>query len=99
MAPKGSLVAWTWACMRPYRGRMVLLVAIAVTEIVLVALGPWPMKIVVDNVFGSYPMPAPLSPIMTVLGGSKANLLLAVVVGGLLLSLLAQLVSMFNTQV
>jgi ABC-type multidrug transport system fused ATPase/permease subunit len=85
--------------MRPYRGRMVLLVAIAVTEIVLVALGPWPMKIVVDNVFGSYPMPAPLSPIMTVLGGSKANLLLAVVVGGLLLSLLAQLVSMFNTQV
>ena len=38
--------------MRPYRGRMVVLAVIALTQIVLGLLSPWPLKLVVDNVLG-----------------------------------------------
>jgi ATP-binding cassette, subfamily B, bacterial len=100
MAPKGSLASWTWACMRPYRGRIVLLAAIAATEITLGVLAPWPLKLVIDNVLGNQPMPESIAAVARVLtGDSKAELLFVVVIGGLLLQLGSQVMSTINTQV
>ena len=86
--------------MRPYRGRILLLALIAATEIALGVLAPWPLKLVIDNVLGSEPMPPTIAAIARVLtGDSKAELLFVVVIGGLLLQLGSQVVSTINTQV
>ena len=56
-----SLIAWTWSCVRPYRGRMVTLSFIAAANITLGLLAPWPLKLVVDNVLAGHPLPAVLA--------------------------------------
>jgi ATP-binding cassette, subfamily B, bacterial len=85
--------------MRPYRGRMAALVGIAATEIALVMLAPWPLKLLIDNVLGNEPMPSGVTDVARVLtGDSKTELLLVVVIGGLLLQLASQVVSTINTQ-
>src|SRR4051812_10102749 len=100
MARQSSLVAWTLSCMRPYRGRMAVLLGIAATEIALGLLTPWPLKLLVDNVLGTQPMPATIAAIAdAVTGNSRAELLFVVVIGGLLLQLASQVMSMINTQV
>jgi hypothetical protein len=94
-----SLAAWTWSCLRPYRGRVVMLGGIALVNITLGLLAPWPLKFVVDNVLGGQPLPGPLARLGTAIAGnSQAGLLVMVVVGGLLLQVLTQVVSMTNTQ-
>jgi ATP-binding cassette, subfamily B, bacterial len=94
-----SLIAWTLSCMRPYRGRVAILSVIAIIEIAIGVLLPYPLKLVVDNVLGEFPMPTELAGVAdAVSGGNKGALLIAVVVGGLLLQLLSQVVSMINTQ-
>jgi ATP-binding cassette subfamily B protein/subfamily B ATP-binding cassette protein MsbA len=95
-----SLVSWTLSFLRPYRGRVVLLGIIAAIDIGLGVLAPWPLKLVVDNVLGGQALPSALAWFegMTV-GDSRVALLLAVVVGGLLLQVLTQVVSMINTQI
>jgi ATP-binding cassette, subfamily B, bacterial len=95
-----SLIAWTLSYMRPYRARMAVLAVIAVVQIVLGLLGPWPLKLVVDNVLGGQPLPASLSgPIHALAGTSTIGVLLVVVAAGLLLQLIGQVVSMTNTQI
>jgi len=79
---------------------MVLLIGIAATEITLGLLAPWPLKLLIDNVLGTQPMPATIAAISRVLtGDSRAELLFVVVFGGLLLQLASQVVSTINTQV
>ena len=95
-----GLIVWTFACMRPYRWRMAFLAVIALTQIVLGLLSPWPLKIVVDNVLGGQPLPSYLSEsIRAVAGDSRVGLLIVIVAAGLLLQLISQVVSMVNTQV
>ena len=55
--PLMSLAAWTWSCLRPYRGRVAILTTIAVTNVALGVLAPWPLKLVVDNVLEGRPLP------------------------------------------
>ena len=79
---QGSLVAWTWSCMRPYRGRILLIALIALVEIGLGVLTPWTLGIVIDNVLGTQPMPPAVAGIADLLaGGSKAQLLMVVAAG------------------
>jgi ATP-binding cassette subfamily B protein len=95
-----SLVSWTLGFLRPYRGRVVALAAIAVVDIALGILAPWPLKLVVDNVLGGQALPSPVSWLEHVtVGDSRVALLLVIVIGGLLLQVLMQIVSMINTQV
>ena len=95
-----SLSAFTWSCLRPYRGRVALLTTIAAINVGLGVLAPWPLKLVIDNVLGGRPLPGPLQDIAAaVVGQSAAGLLIAVVVGGLLLQVLTQVLSMINVQV
>ena len=58
--PVMSLAAWTWSCLRPYRGRVAMLATIAADEVALGALQPWPLKLVVDNVLDGRPLPGAL---------------------------------------
>ena len=37
-----SLSAWTWSCLRPYRGRVAILTTIAIINVALGVLAPWP---------------------------------------------------------
>jgi ABC-type multidrug transport system fused ATPase/permease subunit len=95
-----DLINWTLSCMRPYRGRMVLLSVVAIAQIVLGVLGPWPLKLVVDNVLGGAPLPASISEPLSALGVHSAiGLLVAIVAAGLILQLVSQVVSMANTQI
>ena len=95
-----SLAAWTLSYMRPYRVRMAALAAIALVQIALGLLSPWPLKLVVDNVLGGQPLPPVLQgPIAAIAGDSRLGILVVVVAAGLLLQLIGQVVAMTNTQV
>jgi ABC-type multidrug transport system fused ATPase/permease subunit len=91
---------WALSFLRPYRGRSFLIVLLAVTEIGLAALAPWPMKAIVDNVFGGRPFPGALGTLITALtGGSQAGLLVLVALAGLALQITHELVRAWHTQV
>lgn len=91
-----SLSSWTLSFLRPYKARVASMVGLAVVEVALGALAPWPLKTVVDNVLGGQPLPAPLAAVASSLRPS--TLLIAVVVAGLLLSLTSEIVQMIHTQ-
>ena len=94
------LVFWVLAFLRPYRGRVALLAALSVVEVALGALAPWPLKLVVDNVLGPVPLPAVLARFVpAAFVATPSRLLLAILVGGLVLQLTKEAVSMLHTQV
>jgi ATP-binding cassette subfamily B protein/subfamily B ATP-binding cassette protein MsbA len=95
-----TLLSWTLSFLRPYRGRVIAIAVLAMLEIALTALAPWPLKIVVDNVLGQAPLPAPLARIAdAVVGGNPVLLLFVVVVVGLLLQVFSEVVAMIHTQI
>ena len=94
-----TLLAWTLAFLRPHRSRVIAITALAVIEVGLVALAPWPLKTVVDNVLGRQPLPGPLAGLVQPLVGTNmVALLLLVVIVGLLLQLVTEVVIMLHTQ-
>lgn len=94
-----TLLRWTLSFLRPYRARVAAISALAVAEIGLGALAPWPLKAVVDNVFGGRPLPGPLAGLVaSTVGTSVVALLLVVVVAGLLLQIASEVVLMIHTQ-
>ncbi|HVB37105.1 MAG TPA: ABC transporter transmembrane domain-containing protein, partial [Vicinamibacterales bacterium] len=87
-------------CMRPYRPWMAVLALLSVVEVGLGALAPWPLKVVVDNVLRGQPFPAAIAAVVDrVTGGSRAGLLVAVVLAGLLIQVANEVASMLHTQV
>jgi ATP-binding cassette subfamily B protein/subfamily B ATP-binding cassette protein MsbA len=91
---------WALTYLRPYRARSVLIVALALIEIGLAALAPWPMKAIVDNVFGGRPFPAAIDAWVTAItGGSPTTLLVLVAGAGFLLQLTHELIRAWHTQV
>ena len=95
-----SEFAWALSFLRPYRSRSVLIVLLALTEIGLAALAPWPMKAIVDNVLGGRPFPGVLGGLTTALtGNSTTGLLVLVAVAGFLLQIVHELVRAAHTQV
>jgi ATP-binding cassette subfamily B protein len=95
-----SLARWIASYMRPYRWRLALLTLVSVVEVAVGALTPWPLKVVVDNVLSRRPMPAGLLHLSTLANHlSPATLLGVVLLGGLVLQILDQWVSMLHTQI
>ncbi|MDH4063398.1 MAG: ABC transporter transmembrane domain-containing protein, partial [Acidobacteriota bacterium] len=73
---------------------------LAIVEVGLAALVPWPMKAIVDNVFGGQPLPALLGPLArAVTNGSATRLLVLVALVGFGLQLVLELVRAAHTQV
>jgi ATP-binding cassette subfamily B protein/subfamily B ATP-binding cassette protein MsbA len=92
-----ALVSWTFSFLRPYRTRVVAIAILAIAEIGLAALSPWPLKIVVDSVLGGRPLPE-WSAVLIPSGASTVALLVIVVVAGLLVQIAHELVRMIDTQ-
>jgi len=94
------LFSWSLSFLRPYRPRVVAIALLAVAEIVLAALAPWPLKALVDNVLGGQPFPTALAEVVTAItGGNLMVLLIVVVAVGLAVQLLLELVRAAYTQV
>src|SRR5918993_428723 len=92
--------SWSLSLLRPYRARVTLIIVLSLVEIGLAALAPWPMKAIVDNVFGGRPFPGPLATLAdTLTDGSVQGLLIAVALAGLGLQLLLQVVRGAHTQI
>jgi ATP-binding cassette subfamily B protein/subfamily B ATP-binding cassette protein MsbA len=95
-----TLARWTLSFLRPYRARVIVIVALSLLEIGLAALAPWPLKAVVDNVLGGHPLPDSIAaPAAALSGGSPAGLLVLIVVAGLVLQIASELVLMAHTQI
>jgi ATP-binding cassette subfamily B protein/subfamily B ATP-binding cassette protein MsbA len=95
-----TLLAWTLSFLRPYRARIAIIAMLALLEIALAAAAPWPLKIVVDNVLGSRPLPPPVASLVDAISGaSPFRVLLLVVLAGLLLQIAAEVVAMIHTQI
>src|SRR5215467_3429077 len=94
------LVPWMLSFLRPHRGRVTLLAALMLSEIVLGVLQPWPFAIVIDHVLGEHRFrPSIQSIVDSVTHGSRIELLVIVVIGGIILQIVNQLVSAYGTQV
>jgi ATP-binding cassette, subfamily B, bacterial len=94
-----NALGWTLGFLRPYRGRVAVIGVLAALEIGLVALAPWSLKAVVDNVLGRQPLPPPFASLAeTLVGDSLVGLLLLVVGAGLAVQIASELVLMLLTQ-
>jgi ATP-binding cassette, subfamily B, bacterial len=101
-APPDSrpLLPWTIAFLRPYRGRVALLVLLLLAQVAFGALQPWPLKIVIDYVLDARELPEPFkSWLFGFTGGSMVSLLVLFVVAGVVLQIVNQLASAYGAQV
>ena len=94
-----SVVGWTISLMRPYSGRVGVLAGLSLTEVLLRALTPWPLKAVVDHVGGGQPAPAWLQPFLLPLSTDpRLQTLGGVVLLAIVIQLAHQLVLMLHTR-
>ena len=95
-----SFFAWSLAHLRPYRVQVAVAVLLSLLEIGLAALAPWPLKLVVDSVLGSHPLPAPVASLLApAMGLGPAGLLITIVVAGMLVQVVTELVRVSHTQI
>ncbi|MBA3632657.1 MAG: ABC transporter ATP-binding protein [Acidobacteria bacterium] len=93
------VLGWLLRYGKPYRGLLIVFIVISIVEIFIGLLAPWAMKILVDNVLGSEPVPVWLvSTINAFSLESKFSLLVAVCLAGLLIGLASEIVSLLHTQ-
>ena len=74
--------------LRPYWRLAVTSAVLTVLAALSGLLAPWPLKIIVDNVLGTQPLPGMLTRIAGLSAADKTTLLMAVVVGSLVITLL-----------
>ena len=95
-----NLIRWTAAFLRPYRARVAAVLGLSLAEIGLATLAPWALKLIVDNVLGEQPLPAPLVAVAPLLADLDAvTLLVLFAAGGLAVELSAELVRLTHTQI
>src|SRR5207344_1551485 len=81
VAPPQPLLPWTLSFLRPYRGRVAVIVLLLLAQVGLNALQPWPLKIVIDYVLQGLPLPEPFATWLAgVQSGDRFGLLVSVVV-------------------
>jgi ATP-binding cassette subfamily B protein len=96
------LIPWMLSFLRPHRSRVTLLAFLLVSQIVLSALQPWPLKVVIDNVlnYQAHPLPEPVNGWLGALSGGNMIVTLAIVVlAGVLLQLLNEAAAAYGTKV
>jgi ATP-binding cassette subfamily B protein/subfamily B ATP-binding cassette protein MsbA len=94
---RDGVLAWVWSYLKPRRGRLVVLASLSLAEVALRALGPWPLKAIVDHLASADGAPLPL---VSWFGGSgRTSTLLVMVAAGALLQVGHQLVLMLHTRV
>jgi ABC-type multidrug transport system fused ATPase/permease subunit len=80
---------------RPYRGTLLIILAAMLVQTAMSVAGPWPLKIILDNVVGSHKL-APwladfLRPILS--GGSKMQIAAAAAIAAVLIAVLGAIAS------
>ena len=94
-----QIVAWLMRYVKPYRFSFVLFIGISLVEIFIGLIVPWSMKILVDNVLGDESLPKVIVPIVNAFSlTSKTSLLVGVCIGGLLIGLFSDFISLVHTQ-
>ncbi len=94
-----ALLGWTLDFLRPFRWRAAAIVALALAEVGLATLAPWPLKVMVDSVLGETPLPSWLTDLLpSTLASGGTALLVAVVVAGVVIQLGGETVRMIHTQ-
>lgn len=94
-----SLIRWTAGFLRPYRARVASVLGLSLVEIGLAAAAPWALKLIVDNVLGDQPLPAPLVGLFPFAADLGTIALLALCAGGgLFIELSAEVVRLTHTQ-
>lgn len=83
-----SVILRLSAYLTRYTGRIVIAFVLALLGVALELAKPWPVKVVIDNVFSGQALPQPLSQALRVLPGipAKSALLLWCIAGALLLA-------------
>ncbi len=99
-ADNRSLLAWTLSFLRPYRGRVVALILLLLSQVALGALQPWPLKIVIDYVLGPHDLPEPYRAwVLAITGDGRVALLIFFVAAGVLVQIINQFAAAIGTQV
>ena len=94
-----SVVSWTLAFLRPYRGKAAAIFALSLLEIGLAALAPWPLKVIVDYVLDGLALPPALAALTpSAIAGSAVAVLVVVVLAGLLIQIANEVTRMIHTQ-
>ncbi len=94
-----SVVTWTLGFLRPYRRQAAAIVGLAIVEIGLAALAPWPLKVIVDHVLGDLPLPSGLALLVpAAVAGSAVAVLALVVLAGLLIQVANEVIRAVHTQ-
>jgi ATP-binding cassette subfamily B protein len=96
------LLRWAISFLWPYRKRVVLLAVLLLSQVILGALQPWPLKIAIDYVIehDRNPFPEPYgSWVLPLTGGHWMALLVFIVIGGVVLQILNELASAYGVKV
>jgi ABC-type multidrug transport system fused ATPase/permease subunit len=91
---------WRWSLsqLKSYDGRIAVLASLSFAEVLLRVLLPWPMKAIVDQALGSQAPSRWLLHVPGVIAGSRASLLIAVAIAGVLIQVLHQSILMAHTR-
>lgn len=92
------MLRWAAGYLKVYRARVALLAALSLAEVGLRVLLPWPMKAIVDQALGPLPPAAWLTYLPGVTPGSRASLLVAIAIVGVLVQFMHQAVLMAHTR-
>jgi subfamily B ATP-binding cassette protein MsbA len=57
--------------LRPYRGRLAIILAAMLVQTLMSLAAPWPLKIIIDDVVGNRPAPAWIAWVLPLLGGDS----------------------------
>ncbi len=80
---------------RPYRGTLLIILSAMLVETAMSVAGPWPLKIILDNVVGSHKLSSWLDdflrPVLS--GGSKMQIAAAAAIAALIIAVLGAIAS------
>jgi len=82
---------------RPYRGTLIVILLAMLVETLMSLAGPWPLKIILDNVVGSHPVPKWfdhfLGPVVSGLSPGKMKLAAAAALTAVLIAVIGSIAS------
>jgi ABC-type multidrug transport system fused ATPase/permease subunit len=82
---------------RPYTGRLVIVLVAMLIETAMSLASPWPLKVVIDSVLGSHPLPEWLRGLKDIsVGDSKAGLALLAGIGVVLIAVVGAIATYIN---
>ena len=93
-----NVFRWALGYLRAYRGKLTLLIAVTVIEIISGLLLPWPLKFIVDNVLSNHPLPGWLAGIVGVFGRGPIAMLALGCLVYLILHYASEFISVAHTQ-